>query len=171
MGKHPGVSPARRRSLGTAVHRSIRRLETLHVRGADFTPLNVMHCTVSKRDWGLRICLDPRYVNPHLQRKNFSKSRTEELFVSLNGANFYTVVDGYAAFWNLPLDRESCEMCSFSTQWGNFQFRRLPFGIVDASERFSEVIHANFSDLRGVMNCVDDLLFHGRTSSEHDQNL
>ncbi|XP_018497020.1 uncharacterized protein LOC108864957 [Galendromus occidentalis] len=69
---------------------------------------------VAKQDGGLRLCLDPRYVNPHLQRKNFPMPKTDELLAALSGAQYYTVVDGDSAFWHLPLDRESRDICTFA---------------------------------------------------------
>jgi len=124
-----------------------------------------------KSDSSLRVCLDPRYINPHIRRKNFALPKTDELLATLDGAQYYTVADADAAFWQLPLDQSSSELCCFATQWGNYQWLRLPFGIIDASERFSEAMHSLFADVPGVLNCVDDFLIYGRTKSEHDANL
>lgn len=126
---------------------------------------------VRKANGALRICLDPRYINEHIQRVHFPLPKTEELFASLGGSRFFTVVDAHAAFWHLPIDPEASDLCTFATQWGNYQFKRLPFGIVDASERFCEVMHRLFAHLEGVLSLVDDFLIHGRTVQEHDINL
>ena len=126
---------------------------------------------VRKADGDLRLCLDPRYLNGHIQRRNFPLPKAEELFAALNGAQFFTVVDAGSAFWHLRLDEKSKEFCTFATQWGNYQYERLPFGIIDASERFCEAIHSHFADLEGVINSVDDFLIHGRTRREHDERL
>lgn len=126
---------------------------------------------VRKADSSLRLCLDPRYINPHIQRFSFPMPKTEHLFASLEGAQYFTVVDAHNAFFHLPLDKPSSELCTFSTQWGNYQFQRLPFGLIDASERFCGAIHELFSDLPGVLNCVDDFLIFGSSRAEHDANL
>lgn len=62
-------------------------------------------------------------------------------------------------------------LCTISTEFGNFGFKRLPFGIVDASERFCEVMHRLFSDLDNVIDCVDDFLIHGKDRQEYDDKL
>ena len=40
-----------------------------------------------------------------------------------------------------------------------------------APEKFQHVIRQIIADVEGVVNIVDDLFFHGKTLSEHDQNL
>lgn len=83
----------------------------------------------------------------------------------------FTVVDAKAEFFQLPLDEPSADLCTISTEFGNFRFRRLPSGIVGASERFCEVFHRFFSDSSNVMNCVDDFLIYGNDREEHDGHL
>ena len=126
---------------------------------------------VRKSDGSFRLCIDPRFINPHIQRMTFSMPKAEQLFANLSGAKVFTVVDAASAFYQLPLDEASSDLCTISTQFGNYRFKRLPFGIADASERFSEVMHRLFSDLDNVINCVDDFLIYGRTRTEHDESL
>ncbi|XP_003740183.1 uncharacterized protein K02A2.6-like [Galendromus occidentalis] len=155
------------------IHRTIQEMEKRGVIARTTRPTDYVlpMVVVSKSDGSFRICLDPRYINPHIKRRTFPLPIAQELLMQLAGAQYYSVVDGDAAFWHLKLDQESSDLCTFATPWGNYQFKRLPFGIVDASERFSEVIHALFADLKGVANCVDDFPIHGRTREEHDKNL
>ena len=40
-----------------------------------------------------------------------------------------------------------------------------------APEKFHHVIRQIIADVEGVVNIVDDLIVHGKTISEHDQNL
>lgn len=53
---------------------------------------------VSKADGTFRICLDPRYINPYIQRRRFPMPVAQDLLMELKGAQVYTVVDGDAAF-------------------------------------------------------------------------
>ena len=54
---------------------------------------------------------------------------------------------------------------------GVFRYNRLNFGINTAGEIFQRVIEDVISGLSGVINMSDDLLVHGSTEAEHDENL
>lgn len=58
----------------------------------------------------------------------------------------------------------------FWTPFGRFKFKRLPFGIVTASEIFQERFRDIF-EMEGVQIYVDDILIFGRNKEEHDRRL
>ena len=60
--------------------------------------------TVLKPDGSVRLCIDPRYINPHIERMKFPMPKAEQLFANLGDSRFFTVVDAEAAFYQLPLN-------------------------------------------------------------------
>ena len=46
-----------------------------------------------------------------------------------------------------------------------------PFGITSAPEYFQQRMHKILSGLKGVVCVIDDVLVHGVTQEEHDENL
>lgn len=52
-----------------------------------------------------------------------------------------------------------------------FRYKRLSFGVNAAPEKYQHVIGQVIADIGGVVNIADDLIVHGKTLAEHDQNL
>ena len=46
----------------------------------------------------------------------------------LSGTKFYSSIDFSGAFHCIPLTERSKEKTAFNTPYGQFQFRRMPFG-------------------------------------------
>ncbi|RWR98464.1 hypothetical protein B4U79_04942, partial [Dinothrombium tinctorium] len=95
----------------------------------------------------------------------------ESITSKINGAKYFTVLDLDHGFLQIELDEESSTLCTFTTIWGRYRFKRLPFGIKSAPEVFQQVINQIFQDLDGVITYIDDLLIWGRSLKEHDKRL
>ena len=91
---------------------------------------------VTKADGDLRICLDARDLNRCMQRNYYPILNHETAFASLAGSRYFSVIDADNAYFQLQLDEESASMCTFITDWGRYQFRRLPNGTACSSEAF-----------------------------------
>ena len=85
------------------------------------------------------------------------------------GAKMFTVLDANAYF-QISLDDKSSYCTTFSTPYGRYRFKWMPFGIKSASEVFQKAIDHLFSGFPGA-SIVDDLLVWGRTEEKHDQRL
>ena len=57
------------------------------------------------------------------------------------------------------------------TPFGRFCFNRLPFGINSAPELFHKRMNQVIEGTHGFLCIFDDILVHGKTLGEHDQNL
>ncbi len=130
-------------------------------------PMQIAH----KPDGRLRICMDPRYLNQYLERAIFPFPSLDQVFSSVRGSKFFSKIDLTWGFWNLQLDEASSKLCTFSTPWGVYRYRRLPFGVSPAPEVFHRVLADVLRDIPGVIHYVDDVLVFGVTQKEHDARL
>ncbi|UYV77008.1 hypothetical protein LAZ67_14002803 [Cordylochernes scorpioides] len=118
-----------------------------------------------------RICMDPRELNKYVQRERYILPTAETIFSELKGATVFSVFDASSAFWQVPLDKESTNLCTFATPFGRFRFKRLPYGLNSASEVFQRCINNILSGLQGTACYMDDILIYGNTMEEHNRNL
>ncbi|ENN80638.1 hypothetical protein YQE_02941, partial [Dendroctonus ponderosae] len=75
---------------------------------------------VRKSNGTLRICLDPKDLNRSLKRHYFKLPTLDELTEDLAGATYFSTLDCTQGFLQIPLDRESSKICTFSTIFGRY---------------------------------------------------
>ena len=76
-----------------------------------------------------------------------------------------------SGYWQLKLDEESSNLCTFNTPFGRYRFLRVPFGIVSASEIFQRVMSQMVEDIAGSEAIMDDIVVWGKDQAEHDMRL
>lgn len=89
----------------------------------------------------------------------------------LNNKKVFTVIDMKDGYWHVKLTDKSSYLCTFNTPWGRMRFRRMPFGILSASEVMQKRNVEAFGDIAGVQVIADDLIIAAATVEEHDQIL
>jgi len=86
---------------------------------------------VSKK---LRICLDPRDLNEALQREPYYTRSVEEIYGTFHGKNIFTIADFKKGYWMVVIHPDSRKLTCMATEFGRFQWTRLPMGTVVAQE-------------------------------------
>lgn len=62
--------------------------------------------------------------------------RTDELLERVGNATFITAMDLSKGYWQLALAPETKELTAFSTPYGKFQFKVIPFSLQGAPATF-----------------------------------
>lgn len=171
----PVICASRKIPLGIRdrLAEELKKMEDLGVIRKVSRPTQWVHPLVlaAKKNNGIRVCLDPRELNRAVQRAHFQLPTVTELAARLHGATHFSVLDANSGFWNIQLDEESADLCTFATPFGRYQFLRLPFGINCASEVFHAKMRQLLEDLDGTDSFIDDIIVWGRTKQEHDSRL
>jgi len=119
----------------------------------------------------LRVCIDPKALNDAIRRPHYQMPTLDDVTSELSGATHFSILDITHAYWSVKLDHASSLLTTFSTTFGRFRFLRLPFGISSSGDIFQQKCNEIFEGLPGIHAIVDDILIHGRSRSEHDENL
>ena len=83
-------------------------------------------------------------------------------------AKFITTLDLAKGYWQVPMDPASREKTAFSTDFGKYEFRVMPFGLVGAPATFQRLVNKLFGDLHGkVAAYMDDLAIYSTTWEDH----
>lgn len=126
---------------------------------------------VRKKNGDLRVCMDPRAINRAVKREHFQLPCREEIEGDLAHAKYFSRLDANSGFHQIPLDKKTSEICTFSSPFGRYRYLRLPFGIASAPEVFQRTMSQIFDDLPGTRVYIDDVLVWGSTQKEHDERL
>ena len=126
---------------------------------------------ITKPNGKLRICIDPRDLNKVIKREYYPMRMIEEIAARMPNAKFFSVLDASSGYWQVQLDPESAELCTFNTPFGRYKFKHLPFGLSSAPDVFQKVMSEMFESIEGVEVVVDDILVWGESEEEHDARL
>jgi hypothetical protein len=167
--------PARRVPLAIKdqVFQELKRMEEMGVIRPVTEPRPWCHAMVvgHKPNGKLRVCIDPRTINPHIAREEHMLPDIDNLIMSLEDAKVMSVIDLEAGFWQVEVDDESAKLLTFATPWGRYEYRRLPFGISIAPEIFHRAVVDALAGIPGVEVFIDDIFIHGKTDEEHDERF
>lgn len=126
---------------------------------------------IEKPDKSLRMCLDPRVLNKCIVREMVQIPTVDEIRNKLTNKKYFTLCDLKDGFYQCELESDSMKLCAFSTPFGSYQFRRLPFGLANAPEMFQQLTSKYFGCIKNVCVYFDDILISGETQQEHDEAL
>jgi transposase InsO family protein len=124
---------------------------------------------VPKKDGTWRLCMDFRKLNEVVKPCVYPLPRIEDIFDTLEGNKYFTAIDLAKGFWQLVLDEESRPKAAFTTIYGQFQYRRLPFGLSTSPGAFQKVMNSVLAGLNWIQCLVylDDILVFSATFDAH----
>lgn len=168
---------ARCRKIPLALHEPVRM--TLQKMEKDGIIAKVVGATdwlnamvvIEKKDHSIRLCIDPRPLNKYIVRQRLELPTLDTIFAQIGQAKVFTVLDASSAFYMIPLDSKSSELCTFITPFGRYMFKRLPYGLSNAPEIFQHYINNLIDGLEGTVAYIDDILVMGNTLEEHNLRL
>ena len=171
----PMIQPPRRIShhLYESLKKKLQEMEDEGIVERVDKPTEWVHNLVitEKKDGSLRVCLDPRELNKYIKREHHQIPTFDETITRIHSPQFITTMDLKAAFWQIELDEETADICTFHTPVGRFRFLRLPFGVSSASEVLQKKAYQIFGSIENVHTIADDILIRGRTEKQHDEAL
>ena len=122
---------------------------------------------VRKRDGSHRFCHDCRKLNAHTIFDGKPIADAEHIFSSLSRARYLSKLDLASGFWQVPLSETTKPLTAFSTRYGLYQFRVMPFGMMNAPGCFSRLMRTVLQGLDNVSCFIDDILVHSHDWSSH----
>ena len=75
-------------------------------------------------------------------------------------------------YYHIELSNKSKELCTITTQWGKYEYQRLPMGLCNSPDIFQEKMSELLAGLDTVRVYIDDILHVTKGSFEdHLQKL
>ena len=122
---------------------------------------------------GWSVCIDYRRLNEVTRKDHFPLPFMDHLLERISGQPFYCFLDGYLGYFQIEIAIEDQEKTTFTSPFGTYAYRRMPFGLCNAPSTFQRCMLNIFSDLveRIMEVCMDDIIVYGGSFEECLINL
>ena len=126
---------------------------------------------VPKKDGSVRFCIDFRKLNKVTEFDAEPMPNMEEVINKMSGHRFFTKMDLSKGYWQVSLTERSKPLTAFETPKGLFQFKTMPFGLVNSGASFCRLMRIILSNLPNVDSFVDDMWIFTETWKDHVTSL
>jgi dUTPase len=122
-----------------------------------------------KKDGRLRWCVDFRKLNDVTVKDSYPLPLIQANLHKLGKSKIFSTLDGTGAYHNISISERDRPLTAFLTPWGQYQFKRMPFGLCNAPQAYSRLVEMVLRGLdpRQVLAYLDDIILHSRTIQEH----
>ena len=106
-------------------------------------------------------------------KNRYPLSRIDDLFDQLRGARVYSKIDLHTSYNQLRVREANIPKTAFRTRYGHFEFRMMPFGLINAPAAFIDSMHRVFQPYldQFVLVFLDDILIYSQLEREHEDRL
>ena len=149
---------------------SQREREQVHIQVQDMLAKGIIRQTrspwasrvvlVKKKDGKLRFCVDYRALNKLTKRDQYPLPRIDDSLAALQRGKFFSSLDLFAGYWQIPMHEASKEKTAFVCGDGLFEFNVMPFGLCNAPatfQRFMDVVLAGLK-WQSLLVYLDDII-------------
>jgi hypothetical protein len=128
---------------------------------------------VPKKNGKWRVCVDYRALNKATQKDHFSLPFIDQVLDSLSGKKFFSFLDGFSGYNQIKIAPQDQDKTTFTSPWGTFAYRVLPFGLYNAPTTFQRAVIGIFFDMinASMEIFMDDFTPYGVSFEEALQNL
>ena len=110
-----------------------------------------------------RLTIDLRLVNKSIIRHHYPMPKVQDLLAQFSDSKNFSKLDMTKGYWQIELTDETRHITTFAVFGRLFRFKRLPFGIIGASDAMDLLMNLVLQGLDGVAKLQDDVAVHGRT--------
>lgn len=122
---------------------------------------------VKKKDDTYRLCTDFRRLNRVTIFDGEPMPSMTDIFSKLTKDKYFSKFDLSKGFWQIPIREEDKAKTAFVTMDGKYQYRKMAFGLVNATATFNRLMRKVLLQVDKVDSFVDDVLIHTETWEEH----
>jgi len=129
---------------------------------------------VPKKNNKWRMCIDYRKLNNLTVKDAYSLPLIDDILFSIGKKiKVFSTIDLFSGFHQIPMNKEDIPKTSFTTIYGNYQFKVMPFGLCNAPGTFQREMNRIFFPLIGkcMFIYIDDLIIFSSSLNDHIVDL
>ena len=118
-----------------------------------------------------RLTIDLTKLNNQVKRKVHPSKSPREVLNSITKSKYFSTLDAFKGYWQVPLTERSKALTTFITPWGRYRFLRNTMGYISAGDEFNQRMDKALCDVSNIGKVVDDIIVYDANFSEHVQRL
>ncbi|KAH9307169.1 hypothetical protein KI387_043841 [Taxus chinensis] len=97
----------------------------------------------------------------------------DQILQAVTGSEMLSMLDGFSGYNQVEVDTADQHKTAFTTPWGTFAYKRMPFGLINAGATFQRAMDLAFGSLKGkcIVIYLDDLTVFSKTRADHFDHL
>lgn len=113
-----------------------------------------------KKDGKLRFCVDYRRLNLATVADTYPLPRLHDFIDSLGNASVFYTLDANRGYWQKSVAEADKDKTCFTTHSGTYRYKRMPFGLRNASATFQRALDIVLSGVRwhSCLVYLDDVI-------------
>lgn len=127
---------------------------------------------VKKKDGSFRMCIDFRQLNSMTKPETYPLPYLEDIIDRIQGCVVFTKLDLKSGYWQIMMRADDQAKTAFVTHTGAYQWRRMPFGLRNATSTFQRIMRKVLAGLEHFCEVhVDDILIFSQSEEKHLEHL
>jgi hypothetical protein len=124
---------------------------------------------VDKPDGSIRFCVNYSKLTDLVILDTYPLPRIDDTLDKLSRAKYFTTVDAKEGFHQIPMKESDKEILAFTTPFGNYVWKKMPYGYCNAPSIFQRAMNETIDEslLFCALVYVDDVLIFSNTFDEH----
>ncbi len=140
---------------------------------ASASPWSFPVIAVPKKNGKIRFVIDYRGLNKITIKDSFPLPNIEDNLSRLAHSRIFSGIDATGAYHVVSVREQDREKTAFSTPWGLYHFKRMPFGLANAPATYCRLVQKVLDGIpmSVAVPYMDDCAIHSRTLDEHLHGL
>jgi hypothetical protein len=127
---------------------------------------------VNKNQGTIYVCMDFRDLNHTYPKENFPMPFIDQIIDDYTGHKSLSFMDGFSSYNQKQIYPTDQYKTIFTTPWGNFSYRFMPFGLNNIGATFQRAMTYIFHDLGHIILAyLDDLTARSKKCTQHLDDL
>ncbi|KAH9299884.1 hypothetical protein KI387_044107 [Taxus chinensis] len=128
---------------------------------------------VRKKSGEIRLCVDFRDLNRVSLNEHYPLPSMEKILQVVAGSERFSLLDGCSGYNQIMVKEEDQFKTAFTTKWGTFAYRKMPFGLSNTGATFQRAMDMAFKGLINnvVLIYLDDITVFSKNAADHLSHL
>ena len=159
------------------VAKQLKKMHEMAVIQPSKSPWSSPVILVQKKDGSHRFCVDYCKLNSVTKADTYPLPWIDDLLDQVGKSTYFSTLDLASGFWQIKMHPASQKKTAFSTPHGLFEFRVMPFDLMNALSVFQRLMQQILLSInpengpKFVTAYIDDLLVFSSILAEHLDHL